>query len=508
MHRKQLKAALYVLMLPLLAGCASTGWHAGGASPTADNACAAVYAMVERATTTDGVIDAEARRVPGFPYLRVNRLLADVEGRLGDPTDPIRAAAWVDAMAGLDEDGRRAEIANLSTEGQQNLSRRVGILMGSNERIEAALETCSVRLRREDLASRERLEALRGAVTTPDHYRDWWRVVGLYPVTAIPVSVGWEMWKERHLASFARDQMVDVGAVVTYAPPLSKDEPLTAAQAAGIVDRSRDPVLGIPRPVGVDRDLLIATFAPVWRVEATGDYDRIGTPTWVKGNDLPQVDTGRPAVFTRIGHATVGQDVLLQLVYQVWFPERPRDGPLDLLAGHMDGLIWRVTLGHDGTPVLYDTIHACGCYHLFFPVLPHRIRTAAEANSVFEEVPAAPAMAPAMGRGERFVLTIAGRTHYLLSVTAEQSAARKGVVSVPFVDDHVLRSLPLPDGGRRSLFDEDGLVAGTDRLERFLLWPMGVMSPGAMRQWGTHATAFVGRRHFDDPRLIERWVTR
>jgi hypothetical protein len=33
---------------------------------------------------------------------------------------------------------------------------------------------------------------------------------------------------------------------------------------------------------------------------------------------------------------------------------------------------------------------------------------------------------------------------------------------------------------------------------------MGIPNPGAMRQWGTHATAFVGRRHFDDPFLIDR----
>ena len=26
-----------------------------------------------------------------------------------------------------------------------------------------------------------------------------------------------------------------------------------------------------------------------------------------------------------------------------------------------------------------------------------------------------------------------------------------------------------------------------------------------MRQWGHHATAFVGRRHFDEPYLIERY---
>jgi hypothetical protein len=34
---------------------------------------------------------------------------------------------------------------------------------------------------------------------------------------------------------------------------------------------------------------------------------------------------------------------------------------------------------------------------------------------------------------------------------------------------------------------------------------MGITSAGQMRQWGNHATAFVGRRHFDDPDLFERY---
>ena len=67
-----------------------------------------------------------------------------------------------------------------------------------------------------------------------------------------------------------------------------------------------------------------------------------------------------------------------------------------------------------------------------------------------------------------------------------------------------LLSLPDGAGGRRSLFGEDGIVRGTERLERFFLWPAGVKSPGAMRQWGRHATSFVGRSHFDDPRMLER----
>jgi hypothetical protein len=34
---------------------------------------------------------------------------------------------------------------------------------------------------------------------------------------------------------------------------------------------------------------------------------------------------------------------------------------------------------------------------------------------------------------------------------------------------------------------------------------MGVREPGAMRQWGRHATAFVGRQHFDDADLFARY---
>ena len=35
----------------------------------------------------------------------------------------------------------------------------------------------------------------------------------------------------------------------------------------------------------------------------------------------------------------------------------------------------------------------------------------------------------------------------------------------------------------------------------------GIASAGAMRQWGRHATAFVGRAHFDDARALEAVFT-
>jgi hypothetical protein len=102
------------------------------------------------------------------------------------------------------------------------------------------------------------------------------------------------------------------------------------------------------------------------------------------------------------------------------------------------------------------------------------------------------------------MLRLATASHYLVatSVVEQQGIEPKGR-GYRFADDSSLRSLQLAHGGRRSLFRGDGIIAGTERLEGLVLWPSGINSPGAMRQWGHHATAFVDRRHFDDPDLFE-----
>jgi hypothetical protein len=105
------------------------------------------------------------------------------------------------------------------------------------------------------------------------------------------------------------------------------------------------------------------------------------------------------------------------------------------------------------------------------------------------------------------VLRIAHHTHFIQRLYHEsapdgQSQAAQVKQPMMWEDYNILRSLSY-DGGYRSLFGSHGLIVGTERPERFLLWPMGVRSPGAMRQWGRHATAFNGRRHFDDAFLIE-----
>ena len=113
-----------------------------------------------------------------------------------------------------------------------------------------------------------------------------------------------------------------------------------------------------------------------------------------------------------------------------------------------------------------------------------------------------PKTLPRVAEDERPLVRLAPRTHYI-----DQVALVRGADSVSryvFLDYDALRSLPLAGSARRSAFGMDGLIPGTERSERFLYWPMGIASPGAMRQWGRHATAFVGRRHFDDADLLER----
>jgi hypothetical protein len=118
---------------------------------------------------------------------------------------------------------------------------------------------------------------------------------------------------------------------------------------------------------------------------------------------------------------------------------------------------------------------------------------------------AAPLFDPAK---ERLAVAMESKTHYFqhLYPASRDASAQSAIYRL--MDYGVLRSLPYDGKIKRSMFAQDGLVPGTERLERFLLWPMGVPSPGGMRQWGRHAVAFVGQRQFDDPFYLDKMFTR
>ena len=443
--------------------------------------CAQWFRSVDAAVDEAGVRDHEAHPVAGFPYLRSTRFLAALQPLA---VDDVLRRSWLMQMRNADLEARRVELRNLPDRADVDDSR-------------SRLARCGDLLMARDLGDSAAMEQLAERVQVPDAYSDALRVVGLYGLTRIPFAGGVAQWHAEAKAMFERSRSGAASAhpVERYAPAESAG--YTRAAVAALLARA-DPALGLLNLTADEEARLFATYAPVFEVETTGAFDRPGALRWGEARH-PVLDTANPVVYQRLAYTRYGGRTLVQLVYTIWFGERPADKAFDILAGSLDGLVWRVTLAPDGEPLVFDTMHPCGCYHMFFPTPQAGALPSPNPDDEWSFIPAT---LPRVGETARIRLRIATRSHYLIDVgvqEAAQSANRYGVLA-----ESELRSLPLPGGGFRSIYGADALVPGTERGEQFLFWPMGIPSAGAMRQWGNHATAFLGRRHFDDADLIEK----
>jgi len=203
-----------------------------------------------------------------------------------------------------------------------------------------------------------------------------------------------------------------------------------------------------------------------------------------------------------LSYTEFDDEILIQLNYTIWFPARAKENAVDILSGALDGITWRVTLDIDGKVLFADAMHNCGCYYMAFPTASLRAR--AQKRGV-EEPLWTPQMLPLKPHA-RAVVSISEVAHYIRKVEFVNEPLAE-VELLPLAYDE-LRSLPGARDRFQSMFMPSGMVKGSERAERWLLWPMGIASAGAMRQFGHHAIAFVGRRHFDDPDLLERYFER
>jgi hypothetical protein len=479
------------------AGCASLeqpiATHRSSISPI-ERGCAEWYDVLDAQTDQAGVRDAQDTPIAGFPYLRTSRPLSSLRPLAAAREQALHALA--DRMMELDVEARRHEIANLPEE-------RLRLLPGMGEgagRLAALRRTreCARLLRELDMAFPERRARLLERAAVPDDCDLLNRVLGLYPITRVPFTAGVRDYHEEVRRAFARELAPPPGGqVIRYAPPNTRALPRSEV-AQWLAEAAANP-LGIPEPSERQLEALVASYAPSFEIELTGEHDRFGALRWLRNRSAPAVDAAEQVVYYHAALTRYGRHILLQLVYTLWFPERPPQSEADILAGHLDGLTWRVTLAPDGEPLLYDSMHPCGCFHMFFPTARAAPLPAPAGEPEWAFVPQS---LPRVAHGERPVLRVATRTHYIERVRLVRGP--DSVARYELRPYDALRSLPTLLGGSRSAFGPDGIIAGTERPERFPFWPMGIRSAGAMRQWGRHATAFVGRRHFDDPDLIEK----
>ncbi len=486
---RRLRRAIASLMLAGgLQACAE--WRAIPPATSQEAACARFFGQMDETVAGRGVADAGAARVEGFPFLRVNRFLAS----FADPE--LRGAAylfWLERLRQLDETARLLEWRNLPPDAAARLQAYAPSGLSGRE----AVAVCGRLLAGQYPLSTAGRSRLLAQATVPDAYSDWLRALGLYALTRWGIVEGvYRLHREqRSPFIFPHPDLPAEGHLLRYAPPAATPR-LEASKADEILSQAAANPLGIPEPSADTLDQLFAMFAPVWEIDTRSDADRIGSARL--GQDgKAYIDLAQPAVYRQVSYARLGQQVLLQLNYLIWFPARPPAGALDIYAGRFDGLIWRVSLSADGTPLAYDSIHPCGCYYQIFPAAGWR---AVQPQDGSEPI-VAPTAIPRLKPGEQLVVRLSARTHFIQAVAVEKDTQAHSLYA--WLDYDGLRSLPLADGRRRSLFGPDGLVAGSERPERFLFWPMGIASAGAMRQSGNHAIAFLGRRHFDDPRLLE-----
>jgi len=451
-----------------------------GSNPTLSE-CETLFDHLDQAVAEMGTTDSQAAPIPGFPYLGSDRFLASFREL---PLSNSQFVSWVDHLQQLREQGRKVEMDNLPPRVQQLFPPY------------KTVQECGNLLRKRDLPLRK--QELSDAIYVPPEYQTWKRILGLYWFSAWPIKMGANKLHKEIMETYSTplEKLKVKGKLIRYLPP-KISEPLNAQEISAIIQNSAYNPLVIPEPTSKEMERLYATFAPIWQVDTVSNDDKIGAVIWRGSMDKAIIDTKIPTVYRYSSHTLYQGKVLLQLNYIVWFPARPSTSKMDILAGHLDGLLWRVTLSPDGTPLAYDTIHNCGCYHLFYPtskvcLLP--------ADGMLQEPAFSPQAAPEPG--ENPALRVAHTSHFVDRVS--QQPQNKGQTKTyVWADYDTLRSLPL-NGQRKSLFQANGIVSGTQRGERWILWPMGIPAPGEMRQRGHHATAFFGRRHFDDSDIMDR----
>jgi hypothetical protein len=434
-------------------------------------------------------VNAGFGRIDRYPYLRSNRFLAS----FGNEIESNRKfTAWLDHLQNLDQSARRTEIANMSAAAIASMGNTA-----VREDLFKKVITCGDRLRASDFSDPENRLQLKQDVVVKDAYIPLRQAIGLYPLTSLFVSRGVRQWHEEARQRFGARSTTGNKAI-RYASTATAEP----AQARHIVRHTERDALGIPSYDHTQRRALFEAHAPQWQVDTTGQFDRIGSPFWSPEGHI-SVDTTMPVTYTHLSFTRYDQAILTQLNYIIWFPARPKSYAMDIYGGILDGLNYRVTLNTAGRPILYETMHNCGCYYKAYPTNHLRVRE----TIAYAEPPLIFSAPDLKQSSQTMVVAMQSRTHYVNHLYFLERRMQPASIPYTLVDYEALTRLARPDGGFRSMFDRTGIVPGTQRLERYLLWPTGVLSPGAMRQWGTHAVAFVGRRHFDDPFYLEEMFT-
>ncbi|MCG8311621.1 MAG: hypothetical protein MI976_00255 [Pseudomonadales bacterium] len=340
-------------------------------------------------------------------------------------------------------------------------------------------------------------------LTIPNSYSSLQKFFGIYPLMSSLAQSSIDEYREMMNKKLSEGALQQFNSELIYKPAQPVPSTISYTQIAQWIGSAQAAnSLNIPHIGKVELTRLFKTFAPVIQMDTRSKSDYIGELNYQDA--AIQVNTLKPVLYTYPSYTRFYGQVLLQLNYVFWFPSRPAESKFDIYAGELDGLIWRITLNANGKPLIYDSIHPCGCYHKLY--LPQG--TSYKANPELEEQPLIFAIDdPQPSAPTQMRIKIESGTHYVVDVSYSKHKVSTDDSSQSFSTYHLQpydKLLMLSnDEKTTSIFGRSGIIEQSNRIERWFLWPLGVPNAGAMRQRGLHAIAFVGERHFDDPFLFE-----
>jgi len=454
--------------------------------------CQSFLAALDDRVNRSGVRDAASYPVPGFPYLRANRFLSFLKEKIDAQGGREQWSRW---MQKLDLEAREKEISSLPEDVVSSFPYEPGTEPG-RAGLSDRVKSCSDRLFEHDKTRPDFYETLNPLVEVPDEYSFAMRAIGLYPLVAIPVAILTDAsrkrvrsWYETNLEELPVD-----GQLRSFTP--AKAFSLSGEEIEAILGSSRKNPLGVPLPDEGQGKKIVEHFAPVFVQDIAAPYDRLGRLVW-NGN-CPDVDQEKPTVYYYFSNAFLKGKPILQINYVIWYSERAGERAPSIERGRLDGLALRVSLDDQGKPFMVEGVNNCGCYHFFAPE-KERVNRIISKPLRFD--PFVPQGLPDLRPGQRLGVRLSSGWHQVQRLVAGEDFP----LPIPYelVPYDVLEALPRGDDRTESVFDSNGIAKCSERIERFILFSMGIPKIGSMRQRGHHAIELIGRVQSDDPTLFD-----
>jgi hypothetical protein len=431
----------------------------------------------------EGVLDQSTPALPAFPLLHVNRFLESLTQTINSEAE---ANEWYAMTAELGSYVRAVQNENLA--------------QPWDDQALAQLNECADSFIKDPEYQDLRMEIVSTTAITPvigDHYNQLQKWIGFFPLLRPFLLQRIYNLHEDEQRWFSDTENFPLST--SYAP--AQNLPLASAieikQWLGKAYTKS--TLGIPYLDAKALDALFALHAPKLIIEHRDNNDLIGSPEWQGKNIV--INNKLPSTYILPSFARISGRNILQLNYVFWFSERKATNLIDLYSGAIDSLIWRVNLDEDGQVFLYDSIHSCGCYHKYFRVADDLLVKTTPLSNEPANIFDVTKIDPMKGIN----LTLSANEHYLVGMeNSRDTPSTQTDIPYSIQSYGLLSSLPFGTGNR-SMFSANGIIEGTERLERFTLWPTGVASVGSMRGWGTHATGFIEQQHFDDAELLDNY---